>query len=388
MKLPGALLVITGCVSLVLASSSGPITSTPYVWQLPKGFPKPVVPPDNPMTLEKVDLGRHLFYDKRLSVNEMQSCASCHRQERAFADDKPVSTGATGEHGIRKAMSLVNVAYAGALTWSNPALRKLEDQALVPMFGSHPVELGLDHDNRFLQNLGTDATYKRLFVAAFPGDREPVTLENVTRSIACFERTLISGGSPYDHYHFQGDDNAMSEPAKRGEELFFSQEFACFQCHGGFNFSDATVTARESQPRIEFHNTGLYNVSGSISYPKPNVGIHEHTHRPEDVGKFKAPSLRNVALHAPYMHDGSIATLEEALDHYAAGGRTIASGPHAGVGKDNPNKDRRIAGFQLTAQDRKALVDFLRSLSDASVATNPSLGNPWRVTQHASEPPK
>ena len=307
--------------------------------------------------------------------------ASCHRQEMAFANDEAVSRGSTGERGIRRAMSLVNVAYAGVLTWSNPPLKRLEEQALIPMFGSRPVELGLDRDNRFLKVIAADGIYKKLFAAAFPGEKEPVTLGNVTKAIACFERTLISGDSPYDRYHFQGDEKAVSDIAKRGEELFFSRQLACFQCHGGFNFSDATVTAGQPERSITFHNTGLYNVAGSTSYPTPNVGIYEHSKRPEDVGKFKAPSLRNVGLRAPYMHDGSVTTLDAALDHYAAGGRTITNGQYAGVGRNNPNKDNRIAGFELTARDRKAVVEFLLSLTDASVATNPEFSDPWRVKQ-------
>jgi cytochrome c peroxidase len=379
MKLSIALALAAGGFALALPFGSAQNTPTPFVWRLPKGFPKPAVPPDNPMTTEKVELGRHLFYDKRLSANGTQSCASCHRQEMAFANDEPVSTGSTGENGIRRVMTLINVAYAGALTWSNPALKKLEEQALIPMFGTHPVELGLDLDNRFLKVIAADGIYKKLFATAFPGDKEPVTLGNVTKSIACFERTLISGDSPYDRYQFQGDEKAVSELAKRGEELFFSRQLKCFQCHGGFNFSDANVTASQPERSITFHNTGLYNVAGSTSYPNPNVGIYEHSNRPEDVGKFKAPSLRNVGLRAPYMHDGSVATLDAVLDHYAAGGRTIASGQYAGVGRNNANKDNRIAGFELTAQDRKAVVEFLLSLSDAFVATKPEFSDPWSV---------
>jgi cytochrome c peroxidase len=379
MKLPIALVLAAAGFALAVPLSSAQNNATPFVWRLPKGFPKPAVPPDNPMTAEKVELGRHLFYDKRLSGNGTQACASCHRQEMAFANNEPLSAGSTGERGIRRVMSLVNVAYTGALTWSNPGLKRIEEQALVPMFGSHPVELGLDRDNRFLKVIAADTIYKKLFAVAFPGEKEPVTLGNTTKAIACFERTIVSGDSPYDRYHFQGDENAVSEVAKRGEELFFSRQLACFHCHGGFNFSDATVTAREPERLIAFHNTGLYNVPGPTSYPKPNVGIYEHTQRPEDMGKFKAPSLRNVALRAPYMHDGSIPTLEAVLDHYAAGGRTIAGGPHAGVGRNNPNKDNLIAGFELAAQDRKAVAEFLRSLTDTTVATNPEFSDPWHV---------
>lgn len=364
-------------VALTFFPDSVHLATDPYVWELPKGFPKPAVPADNPMTAEKVELGRHLFYDKSLSGNGTQSCATCHAPEMSFANDLPVTNGSTGERGIRKSMSLVNVAYTGTLTWGNPNQKRLEDQVLVPMFGDHPVELGLDRDNRFLKIVGKDEIYVRLFAAAFPGENDPVTLGNVTKAIACFERSIISGDSPYDRYHFQGDENAISALAKRGEELFFSRQMACFQCHGGFNFSNATVTARDPERPVTYHNTGLYNLSGSTSYPSPNLGIFEHTKRPEDVGKFKAPSLRNVAIRAPYMHDGSVATLEDVLDHYAAGGRTIKNGKNAGVGKNNPNKDDRITGFVLSADNRKALVEFLRSLTDMSVSKNPKFSDPW-----------
>src|SRR5204862_5582984 len=133
------------------------------------------------------------------------------------------------------------------------------------------------------------------------------------------------------------------DSAKRGELLFFNDPVAgCFRCHGGFNFTDVTVSEAGDNLPSPFHNTGLYNLPGTFSYPWPNLGIYEHTKKSEDIGKFKAPSLRNVALRAPYMHDGSVATLERVLDHYEAGGRTIAGGPYAGRGHDNPNKDRRV----------------------------------------------
>jgi cytochrome c peroxidase len=160
--------------------------------------------------------------------------------------------------------------------------------------------------------------------------------------------------------------------------LFFSDRVAgCFRCHGGFNFSDATEYEGSANLPVQFHNTGLYNLGELFSYPQPNVGLFEHTKRRTDVGKFKAPSLRNIALTAPYMHDGSIATLEEVLDHYAAGGRTIASGPHAGRGHDNPNKDARITGINFTRHNREDLLAFLRSLTDIEVIHDPAFCNPW-----------
>lgn len=363
-----------------LACAAGPSAalcadSAPYAWNLPKGFPKPRVPADNPMTAAKVELGRRLFYDSRLSGNGQASCATCHRQELAFTDGRPVSVGSTGEKHPRSAMSLVNIAYSSALTWSNPQMKELEMQALVPMLGAHPIELGLQED-ALLSALRSDRQYRAWFAGAFPGAEEPITLANVTKAIACFERTIISGRSPWDRYHYDRDDDAISAAAKRGEILFFSAPLSCFRCHGGFNFSGDSVSEGHSRTP-EFHNTGLYNVGGTESYPAPNLGIFEFTHDPKDVGKFKAPTLRNIAVTGPYMHDGSIPTLAEVLDHYAAGGRTIAAGPYAGVGHDNPNKEPLIGGFHLTGQDRDDLVEFLKALTDDAVLHDPRFANPW-----------
>jgi cytochrome c peroxidase len=348
-----------------------------YPWDLPKGFAKPYVPADNPMTSEKVELGRYLFYDPRMSVNGKASCATCHKQELAFTDGRAVGLGATGESHSRSAMSLVNIAYSAALTWSNPDMKSLEKQALVPMYGEHPVELGLREGDGFLPMLRSDARYRELFDHAFPAEADRITTANVAKALASFERSIISARSPYDRYHYGGEDNAVSESAKRGETLFFNQHLDCFQCHGGANFSDATAFEKNAERRVEFHNTGLYNLSGSLSYPTPNLGIYEFTKSPADVGRFKAPTLRNIALTAPYMHDGSIPTLEGVLDHYAAGGRAIASGANAGNGHDNPNKDPRIAGFTLSRQDRDDLIEFLKSLTDDMVLHDPRFADPW-----------
>jgi cytochrome c peroxidase len=274
-------------------------------------------------------------------------------------------------------MSLVNVAYSGVLTWNNPGMKRLEDQALTPMFGDHPVELGLREGDGFLPMLRSDPKYALLFDRAFPGDAGPFSVSNVTKALASFERSIISARSPYDRYHYGGDDSAVSDAAKRGEMLFFDQRHSCFRCHGGFNFSDATVSENNPDREVEFHNTGLYNVAGALSYPLPNAGAYEYTKTAADVGKFKTPTLRNVAITAPYMHDGSIATLEGVLDHYAAGGRTIDSGPYAGIGRDNPNKDHLIHGFTLSTQDRADLIAFLESLTDEEVLRDPRFANPW-----------
>ncbi|MES1258443.1 MAG: cytochrome c peroxidase, partial [Acidobacteriota bacterium] len=283
---------------LVLASVCAPHSNDAraaepdgYAWILPKGFPVPRVPADNPMTTAKVELGRHLFYDTRMSVNGKVSCATCHKQELAFTDGRPVGVGATGEKHTRSAMSLVNVAYRPALTWSDSQMKELERQALVPMFGAHPVELGLREGDGFPPLLRKDPIYRDLFARAFPGAPDFFTIAHVTKAIASFERSIISAGSPWDHYHYEREDGAISAAAKRGEILFFSQPLSCFRCHGGFNFSGS-----------EFH-----------------AGILPFTGVPGDAEKFAAPTLRNIAVTAPYMHNGSLATLESVLDRYAAG---------------------------------------------------------------------
>ena len=262
------------------------------------------------MTKEKVELGRYLFYDKRLSLNQTQSCGTCHRQERAFTDGRGRGLGSTGELHPRGPMSLVNVAYSPVLTWANPLMRTLEAQALVPLFGENPVELGMTgKEGLLLERLKSDARYRKLFAAAFPSEANPFTLRAVTQAIASFERTILSGDSPYDRYRNGDDANAISESAKRGEALFFSERLECFHCHGGFNLTGTVDYLDKGLAEVEFHNTGLYNLKGKFSYPPPNLGLYEFTHQEEDVGKFKAPTLRNIAVTAPYMHDGSIRTL-------------------------------------------------------------------------------
>jgi len=274
------------------------------------------------------------------------------------------------------------VAYDAVLTWNNPNEHSLENQALTPMFNEHPVELGLTGGGElFLQVLRSDSKYREMFPLAFPSEQDTFTIANVTKAIATFERTIISASSPYDRYHYGGDDQAISDSAKRGEVLFFSEPLSCFRCHGGFNFTDTTNFEGRTGGQTQFHNTGLYNVAGNFSYPEPNVGIYEYTKAPEDVGKFKAPTLRNIGLTAPYMHDGSVMTLDAVLDHYSAGGRTIVDSPHAGDGSHNPNKDALIRGFKLSVQDRADLISFLESLTDEAVIHDQRFGDPRTTPQ-------
>lgn len=359
-----AALAIAACAVLAVESA--------YQWQLPAWAPRPLVPADNPMSQAKVELGRVLFYDKRLSVNGSLSCATCHQQSRAFTDGLVVALGATGQKHPRNSMSLANAAYVPALTWADPMLHALEAQALVPMFGTVPVEMGLQGRQAALARLmERDPRYARLFRAAFPGEATPGNLPNLTRALAAFERSLLSFDSPYDRYRYGGEAGAISPAARRGEALFFSEKMKCFHCHGGINFTDTVAHARLDKPEIAFHNTGLYNLDGRGAYPRLNPGLMAITGKPEDMGRFRAPSLRNIAVTAPYMHDGSIATLGEVLEHYAQGGRSSTSTAPA------PLRSEFVRGFSMSAQEKEELLAFLESLTDRGFLTNPAFGDPF-----------
>jgi cytochrome c peroxidase len=350
-----------------------------FNWSLPSWVPEPSVPEDNPMSAAKVELGRHLFYDRRLSADQTMSCASCHQQDKAFTDGLALSKGVTGEKSARSAMSLANVAYLPVLTWANPQLSSLEVQSLIPLFGEHPVEMGMaGKEQELFSRLRSDATYQRLFTQAFPKDaREGAeslySLSTLTKALASFQRSLLSFDSPYDRYKYGGQKTAMSTAALRGEALFFGEKMECYHCHGGFNFTDNIRHSKLPLSERGFHNTGLFNKDGRGAYPQNNPGIREFTGDPGDEGKFRTPSLRNVALTAPYMHDGSIATLEQVIrEHYALAGKA-ASGPNGA----SPIRSSLIAGFEVTDQEVKDLTAFLQSLTDQSFIRNPKHADPW-----------
>jgi cytochrome c peroxidase len=267
------------------------------------------------------------------------------------------------------------------LTWANPNERTLEHQALTPMFGEHPVEMGLAGlETVMLDRLRGDSVYPALFAAAFPDRSAPISLDAVTRALATFERGLVSFDAPYDRAR-GGRPGAMSAAAKRGERLFFSERTECFHCHGGIIFSGSVNFAGKGTPDVEYHNNGLYAVGAARRYPDDSPGLAEFTRRPKDDGMFKAPSLRNVALTAPYMHDGSIATLDEVVAHYARGGRLTTAGPNAGDGRRNPNRSPFVRGFAMTTQERRDLVAFLESLTDSTLVTSPRFADPFRAAR-------
>ncbi len=353
--------------------------SEAWRWPLPHWVPPPAVPADNPMSADKVALGRHLFYDKRLSSDGRMACATCHEQARAFTDGKALSAGVTGQVGSRSAMALVNVAYLPVLTWQNPQLTSLEVQALIPLFGEHPVEMGLaGRESQLFATLKADALYRRLFARAFPdearqGDAALFSLSTLTKALASFERSLLSFDSPYDRYRYGGQKDAIGAAARRGEDLFFGEKLECYHCHGGFNFTDNLKHARTPFPEVGFHNTGLYNEDGRGAYPAAAPGIVEFTGDVRDTGRFRTPGLRNVAVTAPYMHDGSIATLPEVLrHHYARAGRAVHTGRAA-----NPLRSEFIAGFEITEAEIADVVAFLESLTDERFLRDPAHGDPW-----------
>jgi cytochrome c peroxidase len=188
-----------------------------------------------------------------------------------------------------------------------------------------------------------------------------VTLRHVTEALAAYQRTLVSAGSDYDRF-LAGDGEALSEAAERGRQLFFSERLGCGGCHRGRWLTDAAEPLASVEEA--FHNTGLYNLGGDGSYPRASPGLVEFTGKPEDRGKFRTSPLRNLTLTPPFMHDGSAATLDDVIEHYAAGGRTIDAGPLAGVGADNPHKDARVRGFVVSEGERGDLLAFLESLTD------------------------
>jgi cytochrome c peroxidase len=366
---------------LVMLALTGACTDEPqsdWQWDLPPGFPRPAVPKDNPMTAAKVELGRHLFFDTRLSVNDTMSCGSCHQAPLGFADGKALGAGATGTALARNSPGLQNVAYLSTYTWANPVLETLEEQVVVPLFGDAPVELGTGQDlAAVLARLRADPLYPPLFAAAFPDELDPVNRAAIIRSVASFTRSMISGNAPYDRAQYQADATALSPEARRGMDLFFSEKLECYHCHSGINLSRAFRSEASTAVERAFENDGLYNVGNNGVYPTNNPGLFEFTGKATDHGKFRVPSLRNVALTAPYMHDGSIATLDEVVDMYARGGRLLSDGPWAGDGAMNPNKSPLVRGFELDAQERADLLAWLASLSDPDFLTSPRFANPW-----------
>ena len=315
------------------------------------------------MSEAKVRLGRRLFYDTRLSGNGTFSCASCHQQARAFTDGLAHALGSTGQAHPRSAMSLANVAFNASFGWADGRVRTLEAQMAVPMFNEHPIEMGIKgNEAAIVARVAADPVDAAMFREA----GQSVTLDAIIKAIASFERTIVSANSPLDRYLYRDDRTALTPEARRGMTLFFSDRLACARCHSGFNLSGPTVHDGSVAVTPTFHNTGLYNIDGRGAYPAIDRGLLDTTRVAADMGRFRAPTLRNIAVTAPYMHDGSITTLGEVIGHYASGG--IKS----------PFKSPRLKGFEITTAEVSDLVAFLKSLTDAEFLSNPALAAPGR----------
>jgi cytochrome c peroxidase len=295
-----------------------------------------------PPSPASVRLGRWLFYDTRLSSDNTVACATCHKPEHAFSEPTPVSTGVHGKKGARKAPTFINraVTLAPHFFWDGRA-SSLEDQVLGPV--ANPIEMGNTHD-AMIDTLSRVQGYKPYFKEAF--GTEEVTKTRVAQAIADYERTRVSGNSPYDRWRFGREQDAVSAAAKRGHDLFFDTA-GCAQCHTGSSFSDSL-----------FHNIGVGWDPKTKTFK--DEGRFAVTKKPEDRGAFKTPVLRDVSKHAPYMHDGSIATLREVVELYNRGGIP------------NPNLTRgRIKPLNLKDEDIDAIVAFLESLDGEGYQDTP-----------------
>lgn len=339
-------------------NDEGPeVTYDPTPYNLSFGsFPPPLIPADNQPTVAGVELGRHLFYEKRLSRDNTQACASCHQQQDMFSDIRQFSIGVDLLPGKRQAMAIFNLAWhSNGMFWDgrSPSLR---DQALRPI--QDPLEMHETLENA-VAKLQADQAYKDKFVRAFGDDQ--ITSDRIGLAIEQFEFTLISNQSKYDAY-IKGD--AILSPAEeRGRQLFFA-EFdpffnqkggECFHCHGGFNFTND-----------EYMNNGLDEESGFT-----DLGRFMVTHDDSDKAKFKVPSLRNIELTAPYMHDGRFATLEEVINHYNTGVKSSSTTDPLLFHSMEPG------GLQLTSEEKADLIAFLKTLTDTSISTDPRFSDPF-----------
>lgn len=301
----------------------------------PLGLPPVFVPADNPPTAEAIALGRRLYYDPVLSADRTISCASCHAPVAGFADHRPLSEGVAGKFGTRNSPSAANAAYYITQFWDGRA-PSLEKQAEGPV--QNPVEMA--HSLKGVeQRLNADPVYREQFAHAFGPGR--ITFEMTEKAIASFERTLLMGNSPFDRWYYGNDEKAISASAKRGFDVFRRVDKGnCASCH---SFGEYNTLFTDNQ----FHNLGV----GVKDEMPTDMGRYNVTRNDADRGAFKTPTLRNVALTAPYMHDGSLKTLKEVVDFYLGGGSS------------NPYRDPKMRPLELTGQERADLVGFLESLT-------------------------
>ncbi len=327
-SLSWAVLIGTQAASIVALSVAPALAVDPmtYLGKPPLGLPAVPVPADNPLTRQKVELGRDLYFDPRLSIDGSVSCASCHSPGLGWSNGLPVAVGFMGQKGGRSAPVIYNTAYEDLLFWDGRA-NSLENQAAGPI--ENPIEMGHGEGNlpKVAKRLNAIPSYRALFEKAF---KEPATPKNITQAIASYERTILSGNAPIDRYQ-AGDKSALSAQAQRGFEVFKGKA-NCTTCHVGFNFADG-----------DFHNLGV-----GMSKPKPDLGRYDQTKKDEDKGKFRTMTIREITESGPYMHDGSIATLEEVVEFYDKGG------------EKNANLDKQVVPLNLTKEEKAELAAFLK----------------------------
>jgi len=310
----------------------------PDLMEIPKGFPEVIAPEGNEFTQARWDLGKKLFFDPVLSADSSISCASCHHPQLAFSDNLPFSLGVEDAIGTRNASPLANVGYHPYFTREG-GVPTLEMQIFVPIQEHNEFNFNiLLIAERLLQN----ADYVAMSQEAYNRDPDAFV---ITRSLACFERSLLSGYSPYDQYENYNKTDVLSEAAIKGKDLFFGERTHCSSCHSDFNFTN-----------YAFENNGLYE-----NYP--DEGRFRLTGEEADRALFKVPSLRNIELTAPYMHDGSMQTLEEVVAHYQSGG------------ENHPHKNELLKPMDLTAKEQQELIAFLKSLTDEAFVNNPLFAN-------------
>jgi cytochrome c peroxidase len=335
-------IALTGCKRQV---SNKPVGKTVQI-EVPLGLPALPIPANNPPTPETIALGRRLFYDTHVSVDNTLSCASCHDPKSYFTDGKNVSTGVRGALGVRNAPTILNAAYLPFQFWDGRAIT-LEEQAAFPI--ANPVEMSQPHAAN-VSKLGDDPQYRTMFKSAF--GTADVSIERVEAALASFERTALTGNSAFDRYQYGGDKTALTPAQLRGFMVYLDPTRGnCAACH--------TVGAHDALfTDGRFHNTGQgVNDAGNFS----DVGRFHETKIATDTGAFKTPTLRNIAGTAPYMHDGNLKTLKAVVDFYAGGGNS------------NPYLDPEMKKIHLSGEDRADLVEFLQSLTGD---VPPNLGPP------------
>jgi cytochrome c peroxidase len=341
-KMVGKMFTVGGVFLLTVTLAGVTLASEKeYDLEIPLGLDEDLfqVPKANPLTKEKVALGHLLYFDKRLSKNGTVACATCHMPALAFTDGQPVSSGIHRQQGGRSAPTSINRGFSKAQFWDGRAAT-LEDQSVGPL--TNPIEHGFVNNDEVVSTLSKIAGYKKLFREAFGVNT--INIQQVGKAIASFQRTLISGNSPFDKFDWDGEEKAISEAAKRGKKLFFGKA-RCNLCHFGTNFSDE-----------KFHNIGIGWGGETV-----DVGRYHVTHDKKDIGAFKTPTLREISRTAPYMHDGRFVTLKQVVDHYNQGG------------VKNPFQDNQVIPLNLTESEKQDLVEMLRSLN----------GEGW---QHAKAP--